>query len=170
MRGVEMGNRKSGLQRFKDAQNRPADGFETALEELKTGGKRSHWIWYVFPQISGLGSSGMSEAYAIADAEEAAEYLRDEQLRSRLLEISGVVAEQLKSGEVQSLQRLMGGETDTLKLVSSLTLFSRVARKLQEAEGAVYGPIAKAADDVLALAAAEGYPPCAYTLRRMRTA
>jgi len=159
--------RKPDLQRFKDAQNRPAEGFEKALEELSTGGKRSHWIWYVFPQISGLGSSHMSQSYAIADEEEAAAYLRDEELRSRLLEITTTVAEQLKSGEVTSLRRLMGGETDAQKLVSSLTLFGRVARRLQKAEGPAYAALAEAADDVLTMAANEGYPPCAHTLRRI---
>jgi len=70
----------ASLNRFKDAQDggTGGPGFAEALREIQTGGKRSHWIWYVFPQIAGLGSSGYAMRYAIADEDEAIEYLRDE--------------------------------------------------------------------------------------------
>ena len=154
------------LERFKEAQNSSYGGFDAALAEMKTGGKTGHWIWYVFPQIRGLGRSGTALEYAIDDSEEAAAFLRDEELRSRLLTITTVVAEQLKSGRV-TLRALMGSEIDALKLVSSMTLFGRVAKKLSASEGVdVYGPLAEVADEVLTLAASQGYPACAYTLRK----
>ena len=69
-------------------------GFEAALHEIQAGGKRGHWIWYVFPQLAGLGSSGLSHTFAIADKHEAAEFLRDPKLRSRLHTITAAVAAQ----------------------------------------------------------------------------
>jgi uncharacterized protein (DUF1810 family) len=159
----------SRLERFREAQNASYAGFESALHELQSGGKRGHWIWYVFPQIDGLGVSGASQAFALDGEEEAAEFLRDSELRSRLLTISGAVAEQLSTGRVASLRALMGSDIDARKVVSSLTLFGHVARKLHEVEDLdAYGALAKVADDVLALAAAQGYPPCTYTLKRLR--
>jgi uncharacterized protein (DUF1810 family) len=153
------------LERFKSAQNSPDAGFESALEEIRAGRKRGHWIWYVFPQLSGLGASGMSRAYAIEGEQEAAEFLHDAELRSRLLTISRAVADRLRSGRA-SLAALMGSEIDAQKLVSSLTLFGDVARKLHGFEGGVeYDALARVADEVLAAAAAQGYPPCAYTRR-----
>lgn len=156
----------SRLDRFKEAQNASYAGFESALEELRSGGKKGHWIWYVFPQISGLGISSTSERFAIDSEEEAVEFLRDSELRSRLLTIASTVAEQLKSGNAKSLRQLMGSDTDARKVVSSLTLFGQVARKLRETDGLeAYSSLAAAADDVLRVAASQGYPPCAYTLR-----
>ena len=157
----------SRLERFREAQNSSYAGFESALAELRSGGKSGHWIWYVFPQIDGLGMSGLSQAFALDGEEEAAAFLRDAELRSRLLTIASTVAEQLSTGRVPSLRTLMGSDIDAKKVVSSLTLFGHVARKLHETEGIdAYGAIAKVADDVLAVAASQGYPRCAYTLRR----
>jgi uncharacterized protein (DUF1810 family) len=159
----------SRLERFREAQNSSYKGFESALEELRTGGKSGHWIWYVFPQISGLGTSGASQTFAIDGEEEAVEFLRDSELRSRLLTIANAVAEQLRSGKAKSLRALMGSDIDAKKVVSSLTLFGQVAKKLHETEGIdTYSSIATVTDDVLAVAASQGYPPCAYTLRRIR--
>jgi len=158
----------SDLERFRRAQDSDHAGFAAALAELRSGGKRGHWIWYVFPQIEGLGTSGMTQAFALGGEDDAAEYLRDEELRSRLLAITGVVAEQLRSGRVPSLRTLMGSEVDARKLVSSLTLFAHAARRLHDREGLdAYAAMADAADDVLGMAAAQGYPPCAHTLRRL---
>lgn len=157
----------AGLDRFRDAQDSPYDGFESALDEVRTGGKSGHWIWYVFPQISGLGTSGASKTFAIDGQVEAMEFLRDSDLRSRYLTISQAVAEQLRAG--RPLRALMGSDIDTKKLVSSLTLFGHVAKQLHEAEGVgAYSSVAIVADEVLALAATQGYPPCAYTLQRLR--
>ena len=134
---------------------------------MRTGGKTGHWIWYVFPQISGLGTSGTSQAFAIDGEEEAAAFLRDALLRSRFLTIVQAVDEQLKTGK--ALRALLGSDIDAKKVVSSLTLFGHVARKLHGTEGIdAYGSVATAADDVLSLAATQGYPACAYTLRRLR--
>jgi uncharacterized protein (DUF1810 family) len=159
----------SRLERFKEAQNSAHSGFESALAEIRTGGKTGHWIWYIFPQINGLGTSGPSRTFAIDGEDEAAAFLRDSELRSRLLTIASAVAEQLKTGEARSLGALMGSDIDARKVVSSLTLFRHVARKLHELEGIdAYNSVATVADEVLAVAASQGYPPCAYTLGRLR--
>jgi uncharacterized protein (DUF1810 family) len=159
------------IERFREAQNASLAGFEAALHELRTGAKRGHWIWYVFPQLDGLGSSPQSRRFAIAGEDEAAAFLRDAELRSRLLAITTVVIEQLRKGTGTSLGALMGSEIDARKLVSSLTLFERVAGVLHEREGDdAYGAIARAARQALDLAAAEGYPRCAYTLSRLNDA
>jgi uncharacterized protein (DUF1810 family) len=159
----------SRLERFREAQNSSNAGFESALKELRTGGKTGHWIWYIFPQIDGLGTSGPSQTFAINGEEEAVEFLRDSELRSRLLTISDAAAEQLRTGRAKSLRALMGSDIDAKKVVSSLTLFGAVAKKLHEVEGVdAYSSIARVADEVLTVAASQGYPPCSYTLRRIR--
>lgn len=158
----------SRLERFRQAQNSEHAGFASALAELRSGGKQGHWIWYVFPQIEGLGMSGMTQAFALSE-DEAVDYLRDAELRSRLLTITGVVADQLRSGRVPSLRSLMGSDIDARKIVSSMTLFAHVARRLHDAEGLdAYAAMANVAEEVLSMAAAQGYPPCAHTLGRLR--
>jgi uncharacterized protein (DUF1810 family) len=148
------------LDRYLEAQNRPRDGFQSALEEIRTGGKRSHWIWYILPQLRGLGSSGPSVQYAIADVAEARAYLQHPELRSRLLAITSAVAAQLDSGT--PLVAVMGSSIDALKLVSSLTLFAHVARL------DAHRDLATMAEKVLAIAGEQGYPPCRFTLDRLR--
>ena len=76
------------LERFKKAQ---AGEYALALEEIREGYKRSHWIWYIFPQLKGLGFSGMSDYYGIADLNEAKAYIADPILRAHLLEISNAL-------------------------------------------------------------------------------
>ena len=155
--------------RFKSAQDAEHAGFASALREIRAGGKRGHWIWYIFPQLSGLGTSDTSRFFAIDGEQEAAAFLRDPELRSRLLSIAGAVAQQLSTGRAPSLCALMGSDTDARKVVSSLTLFRQVARTLHASEGLeAYATLASVADEVLSRAAAEGYPPCAETLRRLR--
>ena len=161
----------SQLDRFRDAQNSSSSGFEAALGEIRAGGKRGHWIWYVFPQLRGLGSSGSSSMFGIDGEREAVEYLRDPELRSRLITIATAVMDQLRPEGTRSLRALMGSDLDARKLVSSMTLFGHVARKLHEADGLdAYNSMATLADTVLAEAARQGYPPCAYTLGRLRPA
>lgn len=104
-----------GLERFLKAQE---DAYETALGEIRAGRKRSHWIWYIFPQIAGLGRSGTAQYYAIRDLAEAKAYLQEPTLRRRLLEISQALLE-LETGDAS---RVMGWPDD-LKLRSSMTLF-----------------------------------------------
>ena len=110
------------LQRFIDAQDAPAGGatvYERALAELRAGAKRSHWMWFVFPQLAGLGSSAMAQRYAIADLEEAAAYLAHPVLGPRLRACVAAVNEV----EGKTAHEIMGSPDD-LKLCSSLTLFA----------------------------------------------
>ena len=104
------------LSRFHNAQR---GIYETALREIRAGHKRSHWIWYIFPQIQGLGYSSTAQYYAIADLGEAKAYLADPVLRERLLEISNALL-QLPSSDPSDVM----GWPDDLKLRSSMTLFA----------------------------------------------
>lgn len=104
------------LSRFHKAQK---GSYETALAEIRAGRKRSHWIWYIFPQIQGLGYSSTAQYYAIEDLEEAKAYLADPVLRERLLEISNALLA-LDSCDPTDVM----GYPDDLKLRSSMTLFS----------------------------------------------
>lgn len=106
------------MERFIKAQR---DSYEIALAEIKAGRKRSHWIWYIFPQLKGLGSSGISEYYRLAGREEAEEYFNNPILRERLLEISGELLKQ--DGTANDIL----GYPDDLKVKSCMTLFSQVA-------------------------------------------
>ena len=154
---------RTTLARFLDAQ---AADYDTALAEIRSGRKRSHWIWYTFPQIAGLGASVMSATYALRDRGEAVEYLSDPLLRRRLLEITGAAAAQLRSGV--RLDTLMGSSIDAAKLVSSMTLFAGVARSLPAAElNEQINTLAAAAEEILAAAESQGYPRCAHTLSRL---
>jgi uncharacterized protein (DUF1810 family) len=157
----------SQLQRFREAQDQAVSGFDSALSEIREGGKRTHWIWYVFPQLSGLGQSPASLTYGLRGVSEATDYLRDPLLRSRLFAIAAAVAEQAGQRNV-SLSKLMGSSIDAKKLVSSMTLFGNLARQLH-AEEAVdeYASIARVAGEILAVAKAEGYPPCQFTLDQL---
>lgn len=154
------------LERFRRAQDLPDRGFDAALREVRAGEKTGHWLWYVFPQISGLGHSRMSVAFAIEDVEEARDYLRDTTLRTRLLEITRAVRDQLAARV--PLGYLMGSAIDARKLVSSLTLFGAVATQLSEREPHPdFDQLASLADEVLAAAQAQGLPRCAHTLSRL---
>lgn len=106
------------LQRFIDAQK---NEYAIALSEIKAGRKRSHWMWYIFPQIQGLGISSMAARYAISDLAEAEQYLGDPVLGPRLKEISAALL-QLKSVDAHQIF----GTPDDLKLRSSMTLFASV--------------------------------------------
>lgn len=152
------------LERFKRAQDDPHSGFAAALAELRAGRKRAHWIWYVFPQAAGLGSSEMSQIYGIEDVAEAMDYLRDPLLRDRLLSAAAAVREWQLAGV--PLVRLMGAPIDALKLVSSLTLFESIAATLQATEpNDQYRRLADVSTEILNAAEAEGYPRCQHTLR-----
>lgn len=156
----------SGLERFKNAQDQLDSGFEAALSEIQGGRKRGHWIWYVFPQLAGLGVSAASRTYAIRDIAEARAYLRDVVLCERLLTSTTAVAEHVSRGT--SLEALMGSWLDAQKLVSSLTLFGEVARSLYAAEGLEAGEaLADVADRVLDAAQREGLPRCGFTCERV---
>ena len=107
------------LNRFVLAQQ---DDYEHALKEIKNGHKRSHWMWYIFPQIDGLGFSSMAQRYAIKSAEEAQAYLAHPILGPRLL----ACAEAAVANEGRSANEIFGSPDD-LKLRSSATLFASVS-------------------------------------------
>lgn len=107
------------LSRFLKAQE---CDFKTALSEIKSGHKRSHWIWYIFPQVKGLGFSSISEYYGIDGLSEAKAYMENEVLRRRLTTIS----EALLSLDSSDAGDVMG-YPDDLKLRSSMTLFAEAA-------------------------------------------
>jgi uncharacterized protein (DUF1810 family) len=155
----------SDLNRFRVAQDSPDAGFAAALEEIQSGRKRGHWIWYVFPQLTGLGSSAASREFGIRGMAEAADYLRDPVLRSRYRDMTAAVGAQLTRGT--SLPILMGSEIDALKLVSSLTLFHRAAERLAVAGLDECREVATLADRTLAAAALQGYGRCSFTEQRL---
>lgn len=109
------------LEHFVSAQEQI---YARALDEIRRGRKRSHWMWFIFPQLTGLGRSAMAMRYAIADADEARAYLGHPLLGARYIEC------------VEALQDLTGsdpvavfGEIDAMKLRSSLTLFEAVGER-----------------------------------------
>ncbi len=107
------------LDRFLDAQR---GDYAAALAEVRRGRKNSHWMWYIFPQIAGLGQSSTARYYSIRDLEEAREYYAHPVLGQRLREISGVLLELRGSDPVA----VFGG-IDSMKLKSSMTLFAVAA-------------------------------------------
>ena len=159
----------SELQRFIEAQDRDTDGLATALAELGRGRKEGHWIWYVFPQLAGLGTSATARTYGLAGRSEAEAYLRDDVLCDRYAHAVAAVSTQLCRLQPPQLDVLMGSRVDALKLVSSLTLFESVATALA-AETGEDGPHARLAEEiggVLAVADAQGYDRCAFTQRAL---
>ena len=111
----------SDLSRFLTAHD---DGgtYATALAELRAGHKRTHWMWFVFPQVAGLGRSATAQYYAIADIDEARDYLDHPVLGPRLLECARALTELPGDDAVAVL-----GGIDAQKLRSSMTLFARAA-------------------------------------------
>jgi uncharacterized protein (DUF1810 family) len=105
------------LARFIDAQS---GSYEQALQELTTGHKRSHWMWFTFPQIAGLGSSAMAQRYAITSLDETRAYLQHPVLGSRLLACTTAV-NQFTGRSVHEIF----GSPDDMKFRSSMTLFGR---------------------------------------------
>ena len=107
------------LERFYKAQEYD---YETALSEIRNGRKQSHWMWYIFPQVAGLGRSTTAEYYAIKSKEEAKSYIEDPVLGKRLIEISQALF-QIESDDAEMVM----GWPDNLKLRSCMTLFAEVA-------------------------------------------
>ena len=105
-----------GLERFVTAQETT---YADALAELRAGRKTRHWMWFVFPQVAGLGRTSTSQLYAIADLAEARAYLADDVLGPRLRECCRALLDL----EGLSAEQVLGG-TDALKLRSSMTLFA----------------------------------------------
>lgn len=109
------------LKRYVTAQG-DDDAFSEVLAELGAGHKTSHWMWFVFPQIAGLGHSAMSRRFAISSLEEARAYLRHPVLSGRLTSCAAIVA----STHVETAEEIFG-PVDAKKLHSSMTLFLRAA-------------------------------------------
>jgi uncharacterized protein (DUF1810 family) len=109
---------RNDLQRFVDAQDEGGT-FDRALAEIKAGRKATHWMWFVFPQLAGLGRSPTSARYAITSLEEARAYLAHEVLGARLRTIAAVVA------GLDGTPESVFGALDAQKLRSSMTLFLR---------------------------------------------
>jgi uncharacterized protein (DUF1810 family) len=109
-------NEEINLSRFIDAQNKD---YSIAVEEIKRGRKRSHWIWYIFPQIQGLGFSETSKYYAIRNMQEANEYLKHPILGYRLINICQALLDQAGNDANKIF-----GTPDDLKVKSSMTLFA----------------------------------------------
>ncbi len=107
------------LQRFLDAQ---APVYEQVLRELRAGRKTSHWMWFIFPQIAGLGHSPMAQKFAISGRAEAESYLQHPVLGPRLTECTQLVNQQ----DGRAIEDILG-DIDGLKFRSSMTLFAKVA-------------------------------------------
>ena len=87
------------MERFIKAQENEYSGYQTALSEIRSGRKQSHWMWYIFPQIKGLGYSEMSKYYAIQSVEEALEYVKHPVLGKRLVEITEALLKLEENGQ-----------------------------------------------------------------------
>jgi uncharacterized protein (DUF1810 family) len=111
-------NNNYNLERFTDAQR---TDYATALSEIKSGRKQSHWMWYIFPQVLGLGYTSTSILYSIKDLDEATAYLKHKVLGKRLIEISNA----LLALETNDAHKIFGSPDD-MKLRSSMTLFTLV--------------------------------------------
>ena len=112
------------LDRFIVAQKRD---YETALKEIRAGYKRTHWMWYIFPQISGLGFSPMAMKYEIVNLQEAKAYIENDYLKNNLVEITRALLA-CKNDDIEEIM----GFPDNLKLCSCMTLFEIVAPEIEE--------------------------------------
>jgi len=110
---------KKDLNRFLEAQEYD---YDIALEEMRNGYKCSHWMWYIFPQISGLGFSPTAKYFEIQNKKEALDYINHPVLGKRILEISSVLLN-IKSNDAREVM----GYPDDLKLRSSMTLFAEIS-------------------------------------------
>src|SRR5436190_9003843 len=116
------------LERFHDGYRRD---YDQALSEINGGGKRSHWMWFIFPQVTGLGTSPTAAHYAIGNRAEAEAFLRDPILGPGYRTLVDVVWQQVIGGSISV--RALFGRPDDQKLVSSLTLFAGIANDLSDA-------------------------------------
>jgi uncharacterized protein (DUF1810 family) len=110
---------RDDLERFVSAQD-SGGTYAQALRELRAGRKTSHWMWFVFPQVAGLGHSSMAQAYAVSSLDQARAYLAHPVLGPRLRECTAAVLTHTD----RSAEQILGG-IDALKLRSSMTLFAR---------------------------------------------
>lgn len=147
------------------------NNYANALAQLKQGHKTGHWIWYIFPQISGLGQSATAREWELKDIHEACAYLHHPQLLAHYREILVVVDEKLQQG--LPIAALMGGHPDDFKLISSVTLFSAAAECLAtdsataDTDARSYQHLAVVCHRVLSAVQQQNYPPCEFTLHRL---
>ena len=113
---------QKSIERFLKAQNATYYGYEQALAEIENGRKVSHWIWFVFPQMKGLGHSRMSEFYGIENREEAEDFLLNYTLNDRIHEISNALLQHIGT----PVNKIFGG-IDAMKVRSSMTLFDALS-------------------------------------------
>jgi len=144
----------AGLKRFIDAQNLV---YTYVLAELQAGKKETHWMWYIFPQLEILGNSEPSKYFGIKDSDEAIEYLNNPLLFARLTECIEIV--RYESVDQRRLIRFILG-TDASKLVSSVTLFCRVAINADEVRFATFIQLC---EELLQEAFEQGLSPCKVT-------
>ena len=154
------------LERFKIAQADPSNGFAVALGELRNGRKLSHWIWFIFPQLRILGRSPTAQFFGFDDAEDAREFIRDDELSANLVSSMQVVSKKLEDGV--PIEELMGSYTDSMKLVSCCTLFKYAL----EAEGSALAgvrenEILSLANRILQLADKGGFGECSITRKHL---
>jgi uncharacterized protein (DUF1810 family) len=123
------GGDRYGLERFLAAQRQ---SFDRVLAELRLGRKQGHWMWYIFPQIEGLGSSPMAQRYAISNLDEAKAYFGHAMLGNKLLECTQLVT----AARAQSIEEVLG-YPDNLKFHSSMTLFAHAANHHEVFESAL---------------------------------
>ena len=147
------------LSRFIDAYR---DDFERALRDIEAGRKQSHWMWYIFPQVGGLGASAMSRRYAIGSPEDAQAFLLHPVLGVHYCEIVDAVWHQVVERDL-SIRSLFGSPDDT-KLVSSLTLFAGSASTL-DSPPPVLTTFLERAGEILEAAYAQGLARCTTTER-----
>lgn len=112
----------NSIERFINAQKNDHNDFEEALLEVKQGYKRSHWMWYIFPQIHGLGKSQTAKYYEINNIDEVRDYLKNEYLYNNLV----TICEELLKLETNDPIEIFG-EIDAMKLKSSMTLFEYIS-------------------------------------------
>ena len=144
------------LERFRDGYRRD---FDRALDEIDGGRKRSHWMWFIFPQVAGLGSSSTAAHYAIRSRKEAEAFLADPVLGDGYRRLVDAVWQQVIGGDV-TIRALFGGPDDQ-KLVSSLTLFGSLANDL----GDDWSATARQITELLDRADTQGLPRCSTTQR-----
>ena len=111
------------LEKFLNAQD--SGVYEMALKEIQNGKKKTHWMWFIFPQLDGLGFSFMARKYSLKSKEEAKEYIENDTLRERLIEISNAILE-LNAEDIQKVFY----DPDDLKLKSCMTLFKYVSPEI----------------------------------------
>lgn len=120
---------ENDLNRFKRAQH---DVIDRACDELRSGCKMSHWMWFVFPQLRGLGMSETAWYYGIDGIGEAVAYLKDEELRNNLLNACDALLSNVRKGDTPVDPLPIFGYIDTMKLKSSMTLFEAALAKMRD--------------------------------------